>query len=271
MHDENACEGAAEGAPPKWTLWSDAETTEVYGRYARLHTRLVPYIHAAAQEAERTGMPILRHPILTHPREPEASGVQYEYWFGPALYVAPVVRRAVRTHTFWLPPGQWVDWWTLAATDGGRRVTRDAPLDLIPLYQRAGTIIPLLDPRVETLVADQRSDVTSAAEVADVMDARAVVRAADPRVSAALADGTTFEAQASERAVALPAGYTMAATEAELSACARCGRIDALTTGGTRVRLTSESAVTATVSAGSLTLTHRAPRAMRARWDVIVL
>jgi alpha-glucosidase (family GH31 glycosyl hydrolase) len=271
MHDENACEGAADDAPPKWTLWSDAETTEVYGRYARLHTRLVPYIHAAAREAEQTGMPIMRHPILMHPREPEAWMVQYEYGFGPALYVAPVVRRAVRSHTFWLPPGQWVDWWTLAATDGGRRVTREAPLDLIPLYQRAGTIIPMLDPRVETLVADQRDDVTSAAEVADVMDARAVVRATDPRVSATLGDGAAFEAQATDRTVTLPTGYTMAATEAELATCARCGRIEMLTTGGTRVRLTSESAMTATVSAASLTLTHRAPRTMRVRWDVIVL
>jgi len=271
MHDENACEGAAEGAPPKWTLWSDAETTEVYGRYARLHTRLVPYIHAAAREAEMTGMPIMRHPILTHPREPEAWAVQYEYGFGPALYVAPVVRRAERARNFWLPPGQWIDWWTLAATDGARRVTRDAPLDLIPLYQRVGTLVPLLDPRVETLVADRRADVTSAAEVADVMDVRGAVRAPDLCSPAALTDGTSFDMRAFGRHVSLPQGYTLAATEAELSTCVRCGRIDTLTTGGTRVRLSTESAPTVTVRAGGLIVTHRARRPMRVRWDVVVL
>ena len=271
MHDENACEGAADGAPPKWTLWSDAETTEVYGRYARLHTRLVPYIHAAAREAERTGMPIMRHPVLTNPREPEAWAVQYEYGFGPALYVAPVVRRAERTRDFWLPPGEWVDWWTLAAIDGGRRVTRDAPLDLIPLYQRVGTLVPLLDPRVETLVADRRADVTSADDVADVMDVRGAVHAPELDTSASLTDGARFEARATGQRVSLPAGYTVAATEAELSTCARCGRLDALSTGGVRVRLSTETAPSVSTRAGGLTLTHRAPRPMRVRWDVVVL
>lgn len=269
MHDEDACEGG--DASMKWTLWSDAETTEVYGRYARLHTRLVPYIHAAAKEAEDTGMPILRHPVLTWPRETEAWTVRHEYGFGPALYAAPVVTRGERTRAFWLPPGTWVDWWTLASTQGGRRVTREAPLDVIPLYQRAGTVVPMLDPRVETLAPDQRADVTSAAEVADVMDARAVVRAGEATASATLTDGTVYEVQATTGAVALPAGYTMAATEAELPTCARCARIDALPTGGTRLRINTEAAMTTTVTAGSVTVTHRAPRAMRTRWDIIAL
>jgi len=267
MHDQNACEGG--DASMKWTLWSDAETTEVYGRYARLHTRLVPYLHTAAKEAEATGLPIMRHPVLTHPRDPAAWAVRHEYWFGPALYVAPVVQRGERQRRHWLPPGTWVDWWTLARVEGGRSVTRDVPLDVIPLYQRAGTLVPLLDPRVETLAPDARADVTSAGEVADVMDVRAVVRAADPRAAATLSDATRFEATAAAGAPALPAGYA-AATEAELAACARCGRLDAIAGGGVRVRLTTELAMNATVTAGGLTLTHAAPRAMRVRWDVVV-
>jgi len=268
MHDEDACEGG--DASMKWTLWSDEETTAVYGRYARLHTRLVPYLHTAATEAEATGLPIMRHPVLTHPRDPAAWAVAHEYWFGPALYVAPVVRRGERQRRHWLPPGVWVDWWTLARVEGGREVTSAAPLDTIPLFQRAGTLVPLLDPRVETLVADARPDVTSAAEVADVMDVRAVVRAADPRAAATLSDATRFEATATATAPALPAGYASAATEAELATCARCGRVDALATGGVRARFTTELAARATVSAGGLTLTHVAPRAMRVRWDVVV-
>ena len=67
MHDENACSQAPPSAPPKWTLWSDAETTTVYGQYASLHTRLLPYTYAAAQQAVHTGIPIMRHAILTYP------------------------------------------------------------------------------------------------------------------------------------------------------------------------------------------------------------
>ncbi len=269
MHDEDACEGG--DASLKWTLWSDAETTEVYGRYARLHTRLVPYIHAAAKEAETTGLPIMRHPVINNPRDPAAWAVRHEYWFGPSLYVAPVVTRGERARSHWLPPGVWVDWWTLARVDGGRTVTRDAPVDTIPLYQRAGTVIALLDPRVETLAPDTRDDVTSAAEVADVMDARAVVRSgSDPRATATLSDTTAFEAATTSAVAAIPTGYSTAATEAELSTCSRCARIDALSSGGSRVRVTTELATTVTVTAGGLTLTHRAPRAMRVRWDVVI-
>ncbi len=270
MHDENACSGAPAGSPPKWTLWSDAETTEVYARYARLHTRLIPYLYAAAKEAEATGLPIMRHPVLTHPAEPDAWRVQYEYWFGPALYAAPVVERGARTRSLWLPPGRWVDWWTLDMVEGGRTVTRDAPLDVIPLYQREGTLVAMLDPRVETLVPDERDDVVSAREVDGVLDVRGAVRRGDPRATASLADETALEALAGDGAPALPQGYTMAASDDELATCARCGRVDALSSGGARVRLTTEGAMESRVAAGALTLSHRATRALRVRWDVVV-
>ena len=61
---ERVLAGAGRLAPPKWTLWSDTETTQVYGQYASLHTRLLPYTYAAAQVATQTGVPIMRHPIL---------------------------------------------------------------------------------------------------------------------------------------------------------------------------------------------------------------
>ena len=60
------------------------------------------------------GLPVIRHPILYHPAEPAALGVDLEYYFGPSLYVAPVVRRGALSRDLWLPPGKWVDWWTLA-------------------------------------------------------------------------------------------------------------------------------------------------------------
>lgn len=271
MHDENACSGAAAGAPPKWTLWSDDETTTVYARYARLHTRLVPYIHAAAQESVRTGVPIMRHPFLMNPTEAGARAAQYDYWFGPSLYAAPVVHRGERARALWLPPGRWIDWWSLAVTDGGATVTRDAPLDVIPLYQRAGTVVPLLDPEVETLVADRSDTVVSAPERADVLDARAAVsRAMGASGTAALVDGATMTATLAEAAPAMPDGYTAATSDAQLASCTRCARITALSGGAVRVQVTTERATTATVRAGSLTLTHASPTARRLRWDVVV-
>ncbi len=272
MHDENACAGAVEGTPPKWTIWRDAESTEVYGRYARLHTRLFPYLYATAKEATETGMPVIRHPFLVHPTEKDALAVELEYYFGPSLYVAPVVRRGATTRTFWLPPGRWVDWWSLAEATGGAKVTRDAPLDVLPLYLRSGGVVAMLDPTIETLAPATRPEVVTLEKVAGVLDVRAVIDAKTGKGTAKLVDGTAFTvSRTGADAVVLPASLT-AATEAELGACSACGRVDALPGGAFRVRWNGASATSGEPAGSGLSLAHAsAPKAVRIRWDVVVL
>jgi alpha-glucosidase (family GH31 glycosyl hydrolase) len=270
MHDENSCSGAPAGAPPKWNLWSDAESTKVYGDYARLHTRLFPYIYAAAKEATERGMPVIRHPILMHPGEPDAAGVELEYYFGPSLYVAPVVRRGALSRTFWLPPGTWIDWWTMAPVKGGQTITRDAPLDVLPLYLRAGGVVAMLDPSIETLAPAEKGQAVSIADVAGVYDVRAAVDLATGKGRAALVDGTELDVALAAGAVALPEGVTEAADEAALATCEACGRIDALDGGATRVRLSTVSTYDGVAKAGALTLHHHAVGPIRVRWDVVV-
>ena len=271
MHDENACAQRPAGAPSKWTLWSDAETTRVYGDYARLHTRLIPYLYAAAQEAHLTGMPVVRHPMLAHPTLPAAWGADASYYFGPSLYVAPVIERAATTRTFWLPPGQWVDWWTGEALAGGTTLTRPAPFDRMPVLLRAGGVVPLLDASVETLAPDTSDDVVSMADVAGLYDVRAAIDAASHTGSATLVDGTRFTVTLGKAAVALPAGYTAVTTDAALASCTACGRVTPGAGGVQRVQINPASSRGASVAAGGLTLAHVSPGALRVRWDVSVI
>ncbi len=270
MHDENACAAAPPGSPPKWTLWSDAETTTVYGDYARLHTRMIPYLYAAAREASETGMPIMRHPILIHPDRIETFAVDAEYYFGPALYVAPVVRRGQVSRTFWLPPGQWFDWNTLEAVTGGASVTRSAPLVTIPVLLRSGGIVALLDPRVETLAPDDSPSVFSMNDLAGIYDVRAAIGGDVTRGRAELVDGTVFDMSLGAGTVTLPVDVPVAATEADLATCARCGRIDTLAGGVLRVRVSLAASLDAAVTLGALALHHHSPTALQARWDMAV-
>jgi alpha-glucosidase (family GH31 glycosyl hydrolase) len=270
MHDENACSGAPAGAPPKWTIWSDAETTQVYGDYARLHTRLFPYLYMAAQEATTTGVPIIRHPILMHPTEHAALGVELEYYFGPSLYVAPVVHRGAVARELWLPPGTWTDWWTMEPVTGGQRVARHAPLDTIPVYLRSGGVVAMLDPSVETLAPAPAPGVVGLADVAGVLDVRAAI---DPKTGsgrAELVDGTVLEVQLAGGAVALPAGVATAPDDPTLATCASCGRIDPLPGGALRVRLSASGATDTVFQAGALTLHSHAAGPLHVRWDVVV-
>jgi alpha-glucosidase len=270
MHDENACAAAPAGSPPKWTLWSDTETTTVYGQYASLHTRLFPYTYAAAQEAVQTGVPIMRHPILFYPGESGAIAAQFDYFFGPSLYVAPVVERGQTSRSLWLPPGQWVDWWTMAEQAGDAIITREAAVDVLPLYQRSGSIVPMLDPSIATLAPATTPGIVTLSDVAGILDLRTVLDPTAPSAQASLADGTTLQGTLGQGIPALPPG---AATvdESDLSTCQLCGRLDPLPGGATRLRVTAGPTNIQTLKAGSVTLGHAAPSPLRARWDVVVL
>ncbi len=268
MHDENACAGKPASAPDKWTLWSDDETVTVYGRYASLHTRLFPYLYAAADESVATGMPVIRHPLLMTPEQPDAWKAEHSYWFGPSLYVAPVVHRGDRSRTFWLPPATWFDWWTSTATTGGTKVTRDAPLDVLPLYFKAGSLIVMLPEEVQTLAPSDDPKVVDMYDRDGSYVVRSGLTAAEPNAEAKIHDGSTFTAAVRQGPLTLPADVPLAATDAELHDCARCGRIDILPDGTTRVRVTADGA---SLQAGALTLSADRPgKALRVRWDVLV-
>jgi alpha-glucosidase/oligosaccharide 4-alpha-D-glucosyltransferase len=146
-------------------LWEE-DHIDLWRRYAKLHTQLYPYIQAAAEEYYTTGMPIMRHHLLSDPDDPAAHGRDDQYRFGPDLLVAPVLVDGARERSLYLPEGRWIEWWGsvdyLESTggfeladaqvhEGGSEVTVPAPIDEIPLFVRAGAVIPMLAPDVYTL------------------------------------------------------------------------------------------------------------------------
>lgn len=127
------------------------QALEVFRRFAILRIRLFPYIYDAVHEAARSGLPPIRPMALAFPDDPEASRHPYQFLFGPDLLVAPV-HRAETSRPVYLPAGTWYDYWTGTAHGGGRVLEVDAPIDRIPLFVRAGAILPLLPDDVRTLV-----------------------------------------------------------------------------------------------------------------------
>jgi len=127
------------------------QALEIFRRFSRLHMSLFPYRYAAAQEAARDGLPMMRALVLFHPLDAAARRAEDEYYLGPDLLVAPVItpgtQRAVH-----LPEGDWVDYWSGERHTGPADLVVDAPLDRIPLYVKAGTILPKIPEDVMTLV-----------------------------------------------------------------------------------------------------------------------
>jgi alpha-glucosidase/alpha-D-xyloside xylohydrolase len=112
-------------------------------KYLELRYRLRPYLYSAVRECTVTGLPIMRALWLHYPDDPKAVACADQYLWGRDLLVAPVVEKAATSRQVYLPRGTWYDFWMHERIDGGREVTREVDLETMPLYVRAGTILPL--------------------------------------------------------------------------------------------------------------------------------
>jgi alpha-glucosidase/alpha-D-xyloside xylohydrolase len=112
-------------------------------KYLELRYRMMPYLYSAVRECTQSGMPIMRALWLHYPDEPAAVAHGDVYLWGRDILVAPVVEKGATERKLYLPHGAWYDFWTNEKHDGGRDVTRQVDLATIPLYVRAGAIVPM--------------------------------------------------------------------------------------------------------------------------------
>jgi len=111
--------------------------------YLELRYRLLPYLYTLFWEAATTGAPILR-PLLYHfPNDSRTYTLYDQVLLGPSLMAAPIYRPGVEYRVVYLPQGTWYAWWSGNIAEGPTHILAHAPLEQMPLYVRAGTIIPL--------------------------------------------------------------------------------------------------------------------------------
>jgi len=116
----------------------DERVLPTFRFWVHVRHNLMPYIWQEAKHAAETGEPMMRALRLF---DEQAS--DYEYYFGRDLLVCPVVEAGVTSTSVYLPAGEWVDLWTKQAYSGSQTVTVDVPIDRIPVFVRAGAILPL--------------------------------------------------------------------------------------------------------------------------------
>jgi len=112
-------------------------------QYDDLRYQLMPYTYTLAREARDTGMPLMRAMWLHYPDDPRAVADGSQYLWGRDMLVAPVFKQGAGSREVYLPKGDWYDWWTDAKQTGGKSITREVDLKTMPLYVRAGAIIPV--------------------------------------------------------------------------------------------------------------------------------
>jgi len=125
-----------------WSFGREAEP--ILEKFLRLRYELMPYIYSQAYHTYLTGAPIMRALPLDFPNDPAVADMRDEYMFGPAFLVAPVVEQGATSRSVYLPAGSdWYNYWTGERSKGGVTLKVAAPIDQIPLFVRAGSILPI--------------------------------------------------------------------------------------------------------------------------------
>ncbi|GAA1780026.1 NPCBM/NEW2 domain-containing protein [Agromyces lapidis] len=122
------------------------QATAINRSYLQLRQQLMPYIYSLAAESHRSGLPMMRSLALEYPNDPGAYSVEAnnEFLLGGDYLVAPVYTKTTVRNGIYLPAGeQWVDYWTGRLYEGGQVLNgHPAPLDKLPIFVRAGAVVP---------------------------------------------------------------------------------------------------------------------------------
>jgi len=109
-----------------------------------LRYRLLPYIYSEAWQVTKNGSTMMRPMVMDFNGDTAAVKSQYQYMFGKSVLTAPVTEPDVTQWDVYLPKAAgWFDFWTGKRFNGGQTIKTDAPLDRIPLFVKAGSIIPM--------------------------------------------------------------------------------------------------------------------------------
>ena len=137
-----------------WTYGKAAEPILV--KYLKLRYQLLPYNYSLGYFVYRSGAPFMRALFMDFPNDPKVADLRDEYMFGPAFLVAPVTDQGAVTREVYLPAGtDWYNFWTNERVHGGQTISVNAPIETLPLFVRAGSIIPFGE-IVENTAAPQK-------------------------------------------------------------------------------------------------------------------
>ena len=126
--------------------WLPATQTNLIA-FDQLRYRMLPYNYSVAWKITSQRYTPMRPLLMDFPMDTNALATADQYMFGPAFLVCPVTTPQAATRSVCLPSGAaWVDFWTGEACGGGKTVTANAPINILPLYVRAGSIVPFGPP-----------------------------------------------------------------------------------------------------------------------------
>ncbi len=130
--------------PDENELWSyGPEAQAILTSFDRLRYRLLPYIYSLAWKTTSEAYTLMRPLVMDYREDDRAQNIGDQFFFGPSLMVNPVTEPGATSRRVYMPAGTWTDFWTGSNEPGGRTVEAAAPIGRLPLYVKAGSIVPM--------------------------------------------------------------------------------------------------------------------------------
>lgn len=115
---------------------------DIIRKYLKLRYRLLPFLYTVLEEAHRTGVPLFRPLVLNYQNDSNTLNLDDEFMVGDDLLVAPILQPNQTSRLVYLPEGVWYDFHSGKRYEGGTMIRADAPLEIVPMFVRGGSIIP---------------------------------------------------------------------------------------------------------------------------------
>ncbi|HVW12221.1 MAG TPA: glycoside hydrolase family 31 protein [Mucilaginibacter sp.] len=123
--------------------WSFGEPyTSINRKFIELRYRMLPYLYSAFWEHHRYGFPIIRPVVMHEQGETTNHYRQDEFTFGDKILICPVMVPGQKSRKVYLPRGKWYNFWTHEVVEGNKEVVVATPLETMPIFVKAGSIIP---------------------------------------------------------------------------------------------------------------------------------
>jgi alpha-glucosidase len=116
---------------------------DIIRKFLKMRYELMPFLYTTLEEAHRSGTPLFRPLLLNYQDDPNTYNLDDEFMIGNDLLVAPVLKPDLMGRLVYLPKGAWYDYWTGKKYQGSATIRADAPLEIVPMFVRAGAIIPM--------------------------------------------------------------------------------------------------------------------------------
>ncbi|HWL94842.1 MAG TPA: glycoside hydrolase family 31 protein [Phycisphaerae bacterium] len=142
----HTCGGLEKDAPEQDPTAFGRKFTAINRKTIELRYRLMPYLYTQMHEVERSGIPMMRPMLLDFPELEKVHQCEMQFMWGDQILVAPVVEEKAKKRKLRLPAGPWYGFESGAPIEGGEDVTVKAKLDRIPMFARAGAVIPMREP-----------------------------------------------------------------------------------------------------------------------------